>query len=139
MGRMSCLNESTAVWELIRFGLVGLAATGLYIVCTLLLQHYAGLPIAASGTVAFPLVVAVNYVLHRSWTFRSRQPHSVALPRFICTAVGGILINGVTLEAGKLSPSISPVALLVIGVGFVVTWNYFLAKFWVFVDKGRRK
>jgi putative flippase GtrA len=125
---------SGATWELARFVTVGLSSAAVYFIGVLLLRRYGELSLPTAAAISFALVVAVNYVLHHSWTFRSKRSHASAIPRFIGSTAGGMLINSFALTVGSRSTRLPLFVLLLIGGGFVAAWNYFLAKLWVFVD-----
>lgn len=120
------------VWEVVRFGLAGLMGTGVYVMATLMLERYSGLSAPLCGSVAFALVVAGNYCVHRTWTFRSNRGHLQAAPRFVVTSVGGLALNGLILSILARWTSFSQGEALVIGIGVVLMWNYLLNRVWVF-------
>ena len=122
-------------YQLIRFGVVGGVATIVYFVATRSLQYYAGLSTPTAASISFALVVALNYVLHYAWTFRSSEPHLRTLPRFLGTSFGGLAINYVAVLGATSWLQMSQSEGLLLGVGLVVMWNYLLARFWVFVDR----
>lgn len=120
--------------QLMRFGLVGVIGAGVYFLATLLLVRYRGWSVVSGASVSFVLVISINYLLHYSWTFRSRRPHSSATVRFVVASVGGMVINSGFLFLGPRLVEWSPEALLLTGVCLVVLWNYLMARFWVFTD-----
>jgi putative flippase GtrA len=130
---ISLWRNSPAAAQLIRFGTVGLFAASLYLVGTSLLRQYARLSAPLAASVCFVFIVATNYVLHYSWTFQSRQLHRSAVPRFLGTAVGGLFINYETVMLGTRWLALPQTAVLLLGAALVVTWNYVLSRFWVFV------
>lgn len=129
---------SRFVGELARFGVVGTIGALIYLVSTTALSQHAGLPLAIAAAVSFVLVVAINYVLHYFWTFKSMQSHLAAAPRFLGTAAGGLALNSGFLLLGSHLNLLSPTALLLSGICLVVAWNYLLSKFWVFMDRPPR-
>lgn len=131
--------NAPAFWQLVRFGIVGLLGTGIYLAATILLVSYGGWSVVASATASFLLVIATNYFLHYSWTFRSRRPHSSALLRFIGTSAGGMVINTGFLLASTRVAALRPSILLLGGVCLVVLWNYLLSKLWVFSATGAKR
>jgi putative flippase GtrA len=130
-------QQRTLFSELLCFGAVGILATGIYIVATLLLRKYGRLSVPLAASISFILVVATNYALHYSWTFRSAKSHTTTAPRFIGTSVGGMIINTATVTIGARCSTLPQNALLLLGVGLVVIWNYLLARFWVFTERPR--
>lgn len=138
LGRSSADNGggNPVVAQMIRFGLVGLCATGTYFVSTLLLHRYVPLSLPVAAAVSFAVVVAMNYVAHYSWTFRSDRAHAAAIPRFLATSVGGLAINTVVVALGGRWPGARQTTILLVGAVVVMIWNYLLSRFWVFI--GRR-
>lgn len=117
--------------QLARFGASGLMTTGIYLVSTQVLHRY-GLSLTSAASISFCIVVLISYLVNYSWTFRSDQHHSVAVRRFTLMVVAGWVINGVTVALGSRWPGSSPTTILLAGIGLVVTWNYFVSRFWVF-------
>ena len=127
-------EESPTLHEAIRFCAVGGIAAGSYFGCTLLLRKYLVVQLTVAATLSFAIVATATYFLHYSWTFRSRRPHSSALPRFVVTSAGGALINGIVLVLGVRVGTTHRDVPMILGLTSVVVWNYCLAKLWVFVD-----
>jgi len=120
--------------EVGRFVTVGLAATGVYLLLTNLLVRYASLSTAVAASIAFVPVVLMNYILHYGWTFRSERAHSSAVPRFLGTSLGGLIINFLTVYVATHRLGLSGTPSLLFAVGLVVIWNYLLARLWVFIS-----
>lgn len=78
-------------------------------------------------------MVFQNYVLHYGWTFKSRDGHGIALPKFaLMSAIGFglnalILFIGVELAGLDYYCFVQPVA-----IAIVVLWNYLASVLWVF-------
>lgn len=131
-------ERATPLAYMLRFGIVGLLATGIYLVSTRILQQHTGLPVQVAASISFVIVVAMNYWLHHSWTFRSTRPHVSALPRFIAVSAGGFLINYLVVLMGSHWLSNAETLVLLVGVAAVVGWNYLLSRFWVFLEHRRQ-
>ena len=82
---------------LLRFALVGLSGAAMYYALLWSMVALGGVPALAASTLAFAVVVAENYVLHRRWTFASRAPHRQALPRFALMAGCGAGVNAAVM------------------------------------------
>ncbi len=95
----------------VRFALVGLAGAAMYYALLWSMVELAGMPPLGASSLAFALVVAENYVLHRYWTFSSSAPHRRALPRFALLAGCGAAVNAAIMRA-------------CLGLG----WHYLLAQ-----------
>jgi putative flippase GtrA len=118
--------------QLIRFGIVGVAATGLYLLCTHTIEKYARFSTPQAASLAFVPVVVFNYVLHYGWTFRSARAHTSALPRFVGTSIGGWVVNYLVVQSAMRWLLLPPTAALLIAITCVVAWNYLLSSLWVF-------
>ncbi|WP_129777457.1 GtrA family protein [Peristeroidobacter soli] len=126
----------SSFWQAVRFGLVGLLGTAAYFSSTMLLMRHARMQLMGSAAASFLLVVIINYLLHYSWTFRSRRAHASAVLRFLVASSGGMAINSGFLFLSDSFTQLPTALLLFTGVCVVVIWNYLLAKFWVFKDVG---
>ena len=120
--------------QLLRFAIVGLLATGIYLSSVTLLRRCLELSVPMAATISFIVVSTTNYLLHYFWTFRSRRHHGSAAPRFLGTSLGGMAINYAVVALGTRWLLLSGTGILFLGIAFVVLWNYTLSKFWVFVD-----
>jgi putative flippase GtrA len=120
--------------QLLRFAIVGLFATGIYLSSVTLLSRRLELSVPLAATISFIMVSTTNYLLHYFWTFRSRRHHGSAVPRFLGTSLGGMAINYAIVALGTRWLLLSRTGILFLGIAFVVLWNYALSKFWVFVD-----
>jgi putative flippase GtrA len=95
----------------VRFALVGLAGAAMYYALLWSMVELGGVPALGASSLAFAVVVAENYLLHRRWTFSSHAPHRQAFPRFALMAGCGAAVNGVVMAA-------------CLGLG----WHYLLAQ-----------
>jgi len=120
--------------QLARFAIVGLLATGIYLSSVALLSRCLELSVQIAATISFIMVSTTNYLLHYFWTFRSRRQHSSAATRFLGTSLGGMAINYAVVALGTRWLLLSRTGILLLGIAFVVLWNYTLSTFWVFVD-----
>jgi putative flippase GtrA len=83
----------------LRFALVGLAGAAVYYALLWSMVELGGVPALLASSLAFALVVAENYLLHRRWTFDSRAPHRQAFPRFVLMALCGAAVNAAAMAA----------------------------------------
>lgn len=106
------------------------------------LAHYATLVALASGLgvaaawaamAGASVGAGVNYVLNRSFTFRSTRRHGEALPRFLGLAALGIALNGaivgglVRLGSAYLIAQVVA-TLLILGINFAVSRKWIFPK-----------
>ena len=125
----------TSCEGLIRFTIVGVFGAAIYLLGTKALHKYTGLSVSVAATVLFVVVVVVNYLLHYSWSFRSRRPHGWTAPRFLGVAIGAVMINYTIVTAGTHWFRAPQTLVLVVAGIAVVAWNYLMSRFWVFVDQ----
>ena len=77
--------------RLMRFGMVGIAATALYGVLAVLLTNgrWIGLDAVQASLAAYAVAALFSYVAHKSVTFMSPGLHRTEAPRFfLVTAIG---------------------------------------------------
>lgn len=121
-----------ALPELVRFGVVGGASVGIYFVLLWLFAALTPLPLWMHATLAYGTGIIFNYLVQRSFTFRSERQHQHAGPRYLMVQLGGMGINtlalwlGVTLGRWPFLPVQFGAILL------TATWSYFGQKFWAF-------
>lgn len=109
--------------RLVRFAVVGAFGTALYYMALVLQVEALRLPVMTASYLSFALIVAVNYVLHRIWTFSSPVAHRRALIPFIVMSIAGFFINTAVMALG-LALSVYYLVVQVCAIAVVVTWNY---------------
>jgi putative flippase GtrA len=82
---------STIAAKISRFSLVGAANGLIYAAATAGFISLAGLPPALASAAGYMCVLPFTYLAHKRFTFRSDDPHSTSLWRFIVTFVAGLL------------------------------------------------
>jgi len=108
-------------------GAVGTAAH--FAILILLVQLLATGPVIASAA-GFAAGALVNYSLNYRVTFRSSNPHSSALPKFLAVALAGLCLNTVimTLATAWLHYLLSQAMATLCVLG----WNFLCNRFWTF-------
>ncbi|WP_179119516.1 GtrA family protein [Ensifer adhaerens] len=81
-----------------RYFAFGSLAASLQVATLALLVEVGGLSGILASTIAFYLAVVVNYFLQRRYTFRSREPHRLALPKFVAVSTLGAGINALAFS-----------------------------------------
>jgi putative flippase GtrA len=118
--------------DLLKFMVVGVIATGAhYFLLIILVQFVYAEPIFAS-TYGFILGAVVSYSLNHSFTFKSTRRHLSAVPRFIATAMSGMLLNAILIAVGVHLLFFNYLFAQVISTGCVLLWNYAINKHWTF-------
>ena len=85
--------------RLLRFGIVGVAATATHYAIALSMVAAAGLPAQIAHVTGFLGAVPVSFLGHYHWTFRSRTQYRRAAQRFVAIALGAFLVSMTLLEA----------------------------------------
>ncbi|MBY9066680.1 GtrA family protein [Hyphomonas sp. WL0036] len=79
--------------RILRFGIVGVAATLTHALLLWAMVSFGGLRPSLATLIAFIGAFCVSYLGHYHFTFRSAEPHAAALPAFAFTAITGALLN----------------------------------------------
>lgn len=122
----------TVLSQFARFALVGGLATAFQYLALVVLVHTGALgPVAASG-VGFAGSAVLNYWLNHRYTFRSRQLHATAVPRFAAVAGCGLLINQAVIGAAVDLAGAHYLVAQVAATSCVMAWNFILGRIWTF-------
>ena len=127
------------VSKLYRFSAVGILATFVYYVVLWTLVEGARVPVMASTSIAFLIVVIENYILHYWWTFRSDVPHTTAIRRFVFMNMGGFILNWSIMFLGVRHFRLNYLWVQAVAIAVVVVWNFVLSNFWIFFHANRMK
>ena len=119
--------------ELVRFGVVGVAALLVHLASVALWWVPAGLPPLVANVLAFLLAFSVSYLGHRHLTFRAGHvAHRQSLPRFFVVAGLGFAVNEslyfLLLHYTRLDYRLA----LLIVLGMVAAMTFILGKWWAF-------
>lgn len=116
--------------ETIRFVIAGSSAALLFYVLTFAAIRLGAPPFA--GTLgAYAVTFLVSYSIQQSWTFRGRQDHRRALPRYLVAQVTAAMVAGVLAHAiAGTGAGPAGVALASALTGSAL--SYVLSKHWVF-------
>jgi putative flippase GtrA len=123
--------------EMFRFGVMGLLSTALYLVIMMPLKWFITAQLWLIAVIAYLLSMAVNYVLQRNITFRSKRSHEEAVTRFLVVQLIGLGLNAGILDL--LVTRRHYVFWFGQGVAVIVTslWSYGAQKCWVFMKWGK--
>jgi putative flippase GtrA len=134
--RPASVRGNLSLRSLISFALVGGFATGVQYALMALLIWLVACPLVLASGIGFAVSAIANYLLNARLTFRSKESHAKTLPRFVVTALLGLLINSLLL-AFLASLGIHPaLAQLLTTVG-VLLWNYTINALWTFKNPTR--
>ena len=118
--------------RLIRFGMVGALATGVYYGLLWVMVEIFAISILVATSAAFIFVTIENYILHYTWTFRSTNAHAETFPRFLIMNIVGFGINWLVMFAGVVIAGFNYLGVQALAITLVVAWNLALSHFWIF-------
>jgi putative flippase GtrA len=115
----------------LRFGMVGLWATAVYVVAALL-AHRAGASSSLANVLAYAIGTVVSFLGHFYWTFRKSTGHGRALLRFLVVSGCGFLLSAVIMHlvAETLRAPFWLALTAIIAVVPFVSW--LLGRYWAF-------
>lgn len=115
-----------------RFGLVGLAATGMHMLALHFLCSRTALPILAANTLAFLLAFGISFSGHYLWTFRAPGTPLRAAVRFFVIAGIAFLLNTLTLVVVNASGLLAPFHASLVAVFVIPPTTYIASRLWAF-------
>ena len=120
------------VQHILRFSVVGVTTAVIYY--GLLFAGVEGLHLDAVlvSAMAYPVILAVNYLLHYRWTYATSSPHTIALKRYLFMTGCGFLINVSIMYWGVSYLYANYLLVQTIAMAVVIAWNYGMSTLWVF-------
>lgn len=117
-----------------RFGLVGIAATIVYVIASLLASSFEAGPYL-SNLVGYLASVAVSYFGHAYVTFRSTQSHILQGSKFLLASSATFVLTNliVFFAVDLLGRSFTEAAITVAIAIPLLTW--LIARYWVFRER----
>lgn len=124
--------------QIARFGVSGAINTLVYIGCGKLLLAV-GAGHALTGAIALLMASATGYVLHRLFSFKSKNEGSPEAARFAILVMANTLLSSAALPALARQAGLSDTAALM-SVSLVLPVTNFLAmKLWIFRPRNKRR
>ncbi len=130
MGIPGLLRSSAP--EMVRFGIVGMAATLTHYLALILLVESGGLRATPATGIAFLLALCVTYLGQSYFVFRAADHGTSRLARFCMVALGGLAANSAMMFVVTESLGLSYHIGFVITLMIVPTASFILSKIWVF-------
>jgi putative flippase GtrA len=121
-----------ALPEALRFATVGTASAGVYFALLWLLAVVTRLSLTLRAALAYGISIIFNYIVQRSFTFRSVRQHQHAGPRHVVVQLGGLAINSAVLWLGVEIEHWWAPAVQVGAIALTTVWSYLGQKFWAF-------
>lgn len=117
--------------RILRFGLVGLAATATHAGVALGVLALST-PALIANLAGFLAAFVVSFAGHAGWTFRLASGRKRAAARFFLVSGASFLFSGVTLASLQASGRMPAWTNLLIAVAVVPACNFLAARFWAF-------
>ena len=118
--------------QVLRFGIVGIAATATHYVIALLLATGGGAPAQIAHVTGFLAALPVSFFGHYHWTFRSRARVTRAAGRFAAVALGAFLASAMLLETLTRLTDWHVAASILFSVLLIPIASYILNRVFVF-------
>lgn len=116
--------------QFVLFAAVGTVGTAAHFaVLILLVRLLATGPVSAS-VAGFVTGALVNYGLNYHVTFRSRNPHTSALPKFLAVALAGLCLN--TTIMAQATAKLHYLFSQALATAVVLGWNFVCNRIWTF-------
>jgi putative flippase GtrA len=131
-GRWNWQSVRAALPEALRFAAVGTASAGLYFALLWMLTVLTRWSLTLRATMAYGSGILFNYLVQRSFTFRSARQHQHAGPRYMVVQLGGMAINSAVIWLGVDVEHWWYPAVQVAAIGLTTIWSYLGQKFWAF-------
>lgn len=126
------MKGSKSAAEIVRFAVVGVAATATHFLVLWAGVEWAGGPPAPMNGLAFLAAVSATYLGQSIWVFRRPGVSAARLARFAVSTLGGLAGN-VAIMAAAVGPAQLPYEVgFALALVIVPPITYFANKLWVF-------
>jgi putative flippase GtrA len=115
-----------------RFLVVGASATLLHYVILVLLHGRLAVDANASTAVGYGLSATYNFFASYYFTYRSRVPLLIALPRYAFVVVTGLLLNGALFSAARALLGVHYLIAQLFATAVVLLWSFCLGRSFAF-------
>ena len=122
------------VARLFRFGIVGGTTAALYYALLYVAVEWLEAGAVLSSAVVYLIVIALNYLMHYSWTFAVSSPHTTALKRYLVMTGCGFFINVSVMYIGVSVLHANYLLAQTVAMVVIIVWNFTLSSLWVFRD-----
>ncbi len=132
-GAMSSMDATT----LLRFASVGVATAALYYALLACGVEIFRLHAVIASCIAYLAAVAVNYLLHFHWTYKTSDEHRTVAARYTAMILTGFVLNGTLMWLGVTVLSINYLISQAAAMLAVICLNLVLSSQWVFKNSSR--
>jgi putative flippase GtrA len=146
------LTDDRERTRFLKFATVGALGSVIDIGVMNMLTHWLSLSLVLAGTISFICAVSNNFILNRYWTYPDSRskPFLHQLGMFVLVNSIGIGIRIPTLHfmepvmaqafenivhlSHATAESLAKNATLLLAIGVVMTWNFFVNRYWTYND-----
>ncbi len=123
------------LWQIFRFGIVGIVATLVHMGVATLLSMTTEIPLVLINTLAFLVAFGFSFCGHYYWTFSRQSEYGRSLVRFFLVALTGLLASTLLLSVLIKLDFANDVTKLVISIVIIPVVTYYMGKLWAFRAK----
>jgi putative flippase GtrA len=130
---MNFRSLSVEVGRIFRFGVVGICATMVYILASIIANEISRIPPVPASILAQVAAIGVSYFGHSAYSFQVKADHRAFLWRFLVIAglnfVVATAVTWLIADIAKFSPRVGIAAVAIL----IPIINYICNRFWVFM------
>lgn len=120
--------------KFLKFGVVGFTGMLVDFGVTFIFKEWIKVQKYVANAIGFTVAASTNYVLNRSWTFHSHDPHiAVQFSKFFFVSLLGLGINTFVIWAITKKFKSNFYFAKLIAIGVVTIWNFFANLAFTFV------
>ena len=118
--------------QFLRFGFVGVLATGVHMLIGATLIH-SGWSALAANPVSFLIAFVVSFMGHYGFSFSDQEKEiTTSLKRFALVALGGFIVNEALLAVLVWSSLLLQIPSLILSTGIAAIVTFFASRNWAF-------
>ena len=114
----------------------GMAALCFVGLSMLMIDLKTGLPDWVISALCYAAFIVPVYLAHRAYSFRSRAPHAVALPRYITMQLSALSLAAIFSYVCDKLLGLETAAAAFVVIGLTSGVNFIVLKLWAFAHKG---
>lgn len=120
------------LFQLVKFGIVGIIAAITDITLLVFLKEFLFLDVLVSSALSFSVSVILNYLLSMKFVFESKAENRLnEFVVFVILSIGGLLINQVIIWIGVKLISVYYLIVKIFAMIFVSVYNFVTRKFFL--------
>ena len=124
-------------YKFLIFVFVGGIATVIQYIVMILLIELSLCNVLFASVISYCIGAIVNYILNYHFTFKATQPHIAIFPKFLVTAIIGLIINTIIINYLMQFNYLHYLFAQGIATVLVLIWNYLVNNYWSFKAKTR--